>query len=139
MKLGERVAATDTQRTSAVVKKTDSAMVKVVKQRVVGGLIKLVAKHCLPFNVVTYDGGIHDLVDHQLKPFNIVVNNKNITEYVEQVRNSVDELIAQEVKAKIVSIMFDMTTKRYRSFLGLNVQYYKNTELIKRTLGELKC
>lgn len=138
LELGKQVNDTGTPKNNAaIVKKTDSAMVKVTKQRIVGGLIKLVTKHRLPFNVVSYEG-IHDLVDHQLKPFNMVVNNKNIPEYVDQVRKSIDELIAEEVKGKIVSIMFDMTTKRYRSVLGLNIQYYKNTELIKRTLGKLK-
>lgn len=114
---------------------TDYVLVRIKKQRVVGGAIKLVTKHGLPFNSLNWEG-MKDILNHQLSAFKINLNNKNIPRLIGRVRDSVDDIIRDEVNGNFVSLKFDIVSKHNRSFLGTNVQFYKNTELCKRTLGK---
>ena len=113
-----------------------TAVVRVSKERLLGGVIKLFTKHSLPFNALNWEG-VHDILDPQLEPFGIKLNNRNISEYLATVRTTIDHIITEEVDGQMVALKFDSTTKRYRSVLGLNAQFYKNFILLKRTLGKL--
>lgn len=113
----------------------DHAMVKISKRRLLGGIVKMVTIHHQALNILNWDG-FRDVIDPLLDAFGIHVNNKNIAEYVCRVRTEIDGIIKSEVQNQMVSIKFDPTTKRYKSVLGVNVQFFKGTTHVKRTLGK---
>lgn len=133
--LGDPVPEEPTRRrTRPPVEPTDYALVRVNKQRVIGGVIKLMTKHSLPFNALNWEG-MKDILGPQLDPFKVSLTNRNAPELVGQVRQSVDDIIRQEISGKFISLKFDIVSKHNRSMLGVNAQFYKNITLCKRTLG----
>lgn len=78
---------------------------------------------------------MRDILDHQLAAFKMTLNNKNMPQLVGRVRDNIDVIINNEVRGQMLSLKYDIVTKRNRSMLGVNVQFFKNTDLCKRTLG----
>lgn len=113
----------------------ETCSVRLSKQKVVGGLIKLVTLHSCPFASLTWEG-LRDIVDPILEAFHVTVNRANIPEFVAKTCKAVDAVIQTEASNQLLSFKFDCTTKMNRSVLGLSMQYYKELVLVSRCLGK---
>lgn len=113
----------------------ESSSVRLSKQKVVGGLIKLVTLHSCPFACLAWEG-LRDIIDPILEAFNVTVNRANIPEFVSKTCQAIDAVIQGEAKNQMLSFKFDCTTKMNRSVMGISMQYYKDLQLMSRCLGK---
>ncbi|XP_062553618.1 uncharacterized protein LOC134218522 [Armigeres subalbatus] len=109
--------------------------IRMTKQRLIGGVVKMVTIHGLPFEFTEWDG-FQEIVEPLLKAFNLTVNRHNIKQYVAKAAEGIDCLIIQELHGLMISLKMDIVSKMYRSMLGINCQYINNTgAVVKRNLG----
>lgn len=113
----------------------DSTVVRVYRQKLMGGLIKLCTLHNCPFSSVEWEG-LRDIVDPMLDAFKIKVNRHNIVDTIGETSGAIIELIKSEVKNQLLSVKFDCTTKMNKSVLGVSVQFYKDLTLVSRSVGK---
>lgn len=116
-------------------KNNEVAIARVSKQKVVGGVIKLVTLHGAPLNAVNWEG-LRDIIDPLLTALKITLNSKNITTFVRNTSEAIDNIIKAELKDEMLSFKLDTTSKMHRSVLGVNVQFFKGVNLTKRSLGK---
>lgn len=136
LKLGKEIPQeTIAARGKKRVKGEEVVTVKVSKQKVVGGLVKIVTCHNAPFNAVDWEG-VRDIVDPLLGALNVTVNKQNIVKIVKDTSSAIDGFIREEVKDSIVSLKLDTTSKMNRSVLAVSVQYYRDLKLVRRSLGK---
>lgn len=110
--------------------------VRMTTQRLVGIAVKLVTKHALPFNAISWEA-IRELIEGYAEPLHITINSTNIVKYVNKVASSMNELIRSDAEG-LISIKTDIATKMHRSLMGINYQkIMADGTFIKRTLG--KC
>ncbi|XP_055633221.1 uncharacterized protein LOC129773609 [Toxorhynchites rutilus septentrionalis] len=109
--------------------------IRMTKQRLVGGIIKMVAIHGLPFEATEWEG-FREVVDPLLRAYNLTINRHNITQYVTKAAEGIDWMIGQALNGKLISLKLDIVSKMYRSMLGINCQYINNSGIVvKRNLG----
>lgn len=76
-----------------------------------------------------------------MKEKNVSLSAESIQKYISIEANNLKQQIIDEVKNSMVSVKVDGVSRLDRAFLGFNIQYVKNGELILRTLAlqELSC
>lgn len=141
LNLGKRLSEEEIQ-TSLLKKRSriastndESHLVRINRQKVVGGLLKVVAFHDCGFKSMEWEG-IRDIVDPILESFKITINRHNVGELLRRTCAGMEESIKQEVAGQMLAFKFDMTTKMNRSVLGVSCQFYKEVKLINRCLGK---
>jgi hypothetical protein len=97
--------------------------------------IKLVTINFLTLNVLN-DSSFRALK----RPGYPVINSSNIFKYIELTSNSIRDIIKGEVQNRLISIKLDIGSHRYRSFLGVNCQFYSFDlgKIVIRTLGMIE-
>ncbi|XP_062698896.1 uncharacterized protein LOC115266423 [Aedes albopictus] len=109
--------------------------IRMTVQRLLGGIVKLVTVHGLPFEAMEWEG-FTEVVGPLLKAYNLTINRHNITKYVAKAAEGVNWMISQEVNGRMISLKLDIVSKMYRSMLGINCQYINNSGVVtKRNLG----
>lgn len=110
--------------------------IRMTVQRLLGGIVKMVTIHGLPFEATEWEG-FQEVVGPLLKAYNLTINRHNITKYVSKAAEGINFMISQELKGKMFSLKLDIVSKMYRSMLGINCQYINNSGVVvKRNLGE---
>lgn len=110
--------------------------IRMTVQRLLGGIVKLVTVHGLPFEAMEWEG-FTEVVGPLLKAYNLTINRHNITKYVAKAAEGVNWMISQEVNGRMISLKLDIVSKMYRSMLGINCQYINNSGVVtKRNLGK---
>lgn len=136
LKLGKEVTEEEiAARGKKRPRKEEVVTVRVAKQKVLGGLIKIVTCHNAPFAAVEWEG-VRDIVDPLLRALNVKINKQNIVQYVKDTSNKMDVYIREEVKDEMVCLKLDTTSKMNRSVLAVSIQQYKELKLIRRSLGK---
>ncbi|XP_021709861.1 uncharacterized protein LOC110679476 [Aedes aegypti] len=109
--------------------------IRMTVQRLLGGIVKMVTIHGLPFEATEWEG-FQEVVGPLLKAYNLTINRHNITKYVSKAAEGINFMISQELKGKMFSLKLDIVSKMYRSMLGINCQYINNSGVVvKRNLG----
>lgn len=62
------------------------------------------------------------------------LNRKNINDII-QYKNAVKETIVKEMEGKMVCLKLDIASKKFKSLLGINVQYVQDNAIKIRTLA----
>lgn len=104
------------------------------RKRLLDCCIKLVAIHGRPFELLD-DEAFRDLKALILPDFKKEGNSKKIKEMILDKAYEIKELIASELKQKMISIKLDSATCMDRQFIGINVQYIKKSKIVIRTLA----
>lgn len=65
-------------------------------------------------------------------------NHKNLSADIKEAYRQVKEVIAAEVKGKLISVMVDICTKHRKAILGVLIQYVVHGKIILRTLGMVR-
>lgn len=112
------------------------ATVRVSKQRLMGGILKMFTVHGVAFRGMSWEG-FREIIDPLLDAFHLTINEHNIVQHIKNISGTIDTVIREELKDKLVSIKFDTTSKMNRSVLAVSAQYYKELKLERRSLG--KC
>lgn len=113
-----------------------SVRINMAKQTFLGSIVKLVTKHKLPYHALTWEG-MQQLIEPLESGFKCKVNSSNVPSLVKNTADGIKQLIIDEVKNKMVSIQFDTTTKYGRCIIGVTVLFFKDSNIVKRTLGNL--
>lgn len=67
--------------------------------------------------------------------YKLTLNRHMIVKKIKEVSESIRSSISDELKGKLLSIMFDVCTKRTLSVLGISVTFMKNDVVFARSLG----
>lgn len=104
--------------------------------------IELVTVNGYPFTMLNASGmlgfikpRLHEIRSEGLA---ISIDRKNIVNQVAEQSDRVRNYIAQELKGKTFSIMFDVCTITTLSMLGVNVTFMKAGEVVCRSLGTIE-
>ena len=128
----EEVQALSKKKKSALIQSSDqSHLVRIQRQKVVGGLLKIVAFHNCGYSSMEWEG-IRDIIDPILDCFKFKINRHNVGALLQTTCESMDEIIKQEVAKQMIALKFDSTTKMHRSVLGVSCQFYKDTKRCPR-------
>ncbi|XP_034247841.1 uncharacterized protein LOC117649314 [Thrips palmi] len=65
----------------------------------------------------------------------VTINRRNIPGLIPEYANKVREIIADEVKGKLISLKLDGCTRKHRHFLGITAQFVDAGKLTVRTLA----
>lgn len=71
----------------------------------------------------------------KLKGIDLIINRHNIKERISERAKIVKNLIKQETKNKLVSLMTDIASRFNRSVLGVNIAYIKDGSVCVRSIG----
>jgi hypothetical protein len=64
-------------------------------------------------------------------------SRKKIKEYIMEASEQINKQIAEEVKDKVPSIMFDSTSRHGKHVFSASLRYAKGTDIVERTIGLL--
>lgn len=107
--------------------------------------VELVTVNGRPFNILN-DSGFQNIIN----PIKYAIEEKNkqkfsissesIQKKVFEEADRIREEISEDTKNILISLKVDAVTRLDRSFIGINIQYIKNSKIILRTLAlkELK-
>lgn len=107
------------------------------KENLYNALVDLVTLNGRPFSIIE-DSGLRKIVDPILNGLKIEkskITPLTIKQMVQEEANEIKRTIALEVKDLLVSLKVDAVTRMDRSFLGINIQYIKESKIVLRTLG----
>ncbi|CAH1106961.1 unnamed protein product [Psylliodes chrysocephalus] len=111
------------------------------KQHLINDCVELVTVNGRSFNLLA-DSGFKKILD----PIKLALTNKtkdkefslspeSIQKYISLEANELKQKIMEEIKTCMVSIKVDGVTRLDRAFLGINIQYVKNGQIVLRTLA----
>ena len=69
---------------------------------------------------------------------NLKIHRRNIPNYIELVGNDFHQILLKEIGESLVSIKFDVATRKGRAILGINSQMIKNGKICVRTLNMIE-
>lgn len=98
--------------------------------------IKLVSLHNLPLASLEWEG-LKQLFDPISDATGVILNRKNIKPYLRSAAEKIQNVIANEMKGKLISLKVDSASKHHRHILGINAQYVLRDKVVIRTLGKL--
>lgn len=103
---------------------------------------ELVTINGFPFSILNASA-IKGFLKKQLNDLNkygykIKINRSMIVEKIRKISEIIKKRISAELKNKMLSIMFDICTKRTFSVLGISVTFMENDEVIARSLGTVQ-
>lgn len=103
--------------------------------------IELVTVNGYPFTMLNASGMLGFIKPRQTlirsDGHGLSIDRKSIVKLVAKQSDRVREYIAQELKGKTFSIMFDVCTIATLSMLGVNVTFMKDVEVVCRSLGTI--
>ncbi|KAG5674184.1 hypothetical protein PVAND_004167 [Polypedilum vanderplanki] len=67
--------------------------------------------------------------------YNKTLNRRNLRKYIMQAAEQIYQLIANDLKGKLPSIMFDSASRDKRHVFSASLRYLNGKEIIERTLG----
>lgn len=122
-----------------LVKKLIEVRVKVNPEDIWNACVDLVTINSLPLSFVEYAGFKKILNPYvtslKLKGIDLTINRVNIKDRIAIKATEIKNMISDEIKHKVVSLMIDIATRYNRSILGINVSYMFNHEICIRTIG----
>lgn len=100
---------------------------------------ELVTINGFPFSILSASA-IKGFLKKQIEELNangfkITINRKMIVQKIREISDLIRKRITSELKNKMLSIMFDICTKRTFSVLGISVTFMENDVVIARSLG----
>lgn len=120
-------------------KKCSFVNVKICREDILIGCLESVVIDGRPFNLMQGKGlqrilrPIIDEFDRIQMP--ISINPEYVQRKGMEVQESIKEKIKSEMRGKLVSLQFDLTTRMNRHILGVNTQYYIDDEFYLRNLA----
>lgn len=122
--------------------KSINVNVKIFRDDILVGRLESVAIDGRPFN--TFQGkGMQRIIRPIIEEFDKI--NSHVSFSPESIKDDgfkaqehLMELIRSELSDKLVSLQLDLTTHLGRTILGINTQYYRDSELVVRSLA-MKC
>ncbi|XP_067213908.1 uncharacterized protein [Linepithema humile] len=119
--------------------------VEMTRRDLENSCVELVTVNGRPFSILN-DSGFLNIVNpikralEQTRKETFSISPESIKKKVVEEANNIRREILEEIKNTMVSIKIDAVTRLDRSFLGINMQYIKNSKILLRTLGlaELK-
>lgn len=122
--------------------KKDEKYYRIKRIKFIQSCTELIALNNRPFSLL-YDSGFQklnqDIIEELAESGNgINLNDKNCTvfkDYIENLAPKVVKYITDELHDRYLALMTDITTKKYRSILGVSVQYIFNGSIEIRSIG----
>lgn len=118
---------------------------KITKKDLEDSCVELVTVNGRPFSILN-DSGFQNIInpiksaieDKYKQKFSI--SSESIQKKVSEEADEIKKKISDDIKNILISMKVDSVTRIDRSFLGINIQYIKDTKIILRTLAlkELK-
>lgn len=118
---------------------------QVTKPDLENNCVELVTVNGRPFSILN-DSGFQKIInpikcaiEYKTKQ-KFCISSESIQKKVSEEASRIRKEISEEVRNNLISIKIDAVTRLDRSFLGVNIQYIKNSKIILRTLAlkELK-
>lgn len=113
--------------------------VKVSPKEIWKACVDLIAINAMPLCIVEYPAFKRILEPYIIalkrQSVDLVINRQNIKEKLEQRSKTIKNLIAAQVKNKMLSVMIDIASRYNRSVLGVSISYFHGGKLRVRTIG----
>lgn len=112
-------------------------------QKVMENCVKLVTIHGRPFSIFNDEAfkELIEMIQYDKEEIDQVINIHTVKMQVLMQSEKIKDIIRAEIKGRLICLKLDSATCMDRSFLGVNVQYIKDDEIILRTLAitEVNC
>ena len=108
--------------------------VELSKEEMERAAVETVTVNGLPPSVFE-KSGICKLLSAMLDKLGLNLNRSNMNDRVIHQANVLRQQFSDEAMGKLVSLKFDIASRKVREFLGINVQYVHEERLQIRTLG----
>ena len=79
--------------------------------------------------------GQMSLVKNALKEYKIFINRHSMKHYIQHACENIFSLIREETENVLTSLMFDSASRYGRNVFGVSCRYFKDGEVVDRTLG----
>lgn len=97
-------------------------------------LVELQCEHNLPSRI--FDSArMRKLMMIYDSSFNITTNSDNLEREMHDYHQRLITTIREELNGGIISLKFDLASRRYRSVLGVTIQYIRDWKIIIRTIN----
>lgn len=102
--------------------------IAVQRMKLMFSCVELVAINSYPFSLLS-SSGFRNAIEHQTRALQLDGRSVNISDphlfeikdKVREVANKIKELITEEVKGKVISVMADTATRNGRAIFGVNI------------------
>ncbi|XP_041985081.1 zinc finger BED domain-containing protein 4-like [Aricia agestis] len=110
------------------------------RERLLQCCVKLIAIHGRPFSLLE-DNAFKEIKALICADFVEEANCKKIKTLIAEKANTIKEKIVTEVAQTLISVKMDSATCMDRQFVGINIQYIKNSKIVVRNLAikEIFC
>lgn len=112
---------------------------KVNPVEVMNACADLITMHGLPLEAIEYPAFkklLHPYIEGlKTKGMELIINNRTIKAHIEKHTNELREIIKNETKRKMVSIMIDIASRYNRSVLGVTLSYMHAGKICVRTIA----
>lgn len=113
--------------------------VRVNPQDVMNACAELITVHGLPLSIVEYPAFKRLLSPYvtalKMKGVDLSINTNSIKKHINDRTNEVKEIIRNETKNKMISVMIDIATRYNRSVLGISISYMHGGQICVRTIS----
>ncbi|CAG9820729.1 unnamed protein product [Phaedon cochleariae] len=123
------------------VKEMNTIKIEITKEILIDACVELVTVNGRPFSLME-DSGFKKILEpikaglsRKTKDKHFSLSSESIQKYVTREADDVRRKIIEEVTNCMVSVKVDGVTRIDRSFLGINIQYIKNGQIVLRTLA----
>lgn len=140
-----RTKHTDAANKCGLLKETDASAKKprLVSKRSIAidtplymdSIVKLLTYHQLPLCFVEWEG-MKQLMDPISAALGVTVNRNNVKTITHSVTDQIRKALSDELKNRLISLKVDSASRFNRHVLGINVQYFLDSKIVIRTLGE---
>lgn len=118
---------------------------KITKKDLENSCVELVTVNGRPFSILN-DSGFQKIINpikcaiEDKYKQKVCISSESIQKKVIEEADKIKKEISEDIKNIMISMKVDAVTRLDRSFLGINIQYIKDTKIILRTLAlkELK-
>ncbi|XP_058827404.1 uncharacterized protein LOC131687342 [Topomyia yanbarensis] len=126
--------ATDSFEASPSKKKPKALLVQTDKETIILGTLQLVTQNSLP---LTFPDtvGFRTLVEPLWRAVGLKINRKSLTELVSSGAKAMELCIKSEMAGRMINLKIDSASRGNRHIFGINAQFFKDGEVIIRSLA----
>lgn len=113
--------------------------VKVNPNDILDACVELITVHGLPICAVEYPAFKKILNPYIIalstKGIKLLINKNSIKDHIKRKSDKIKQIIKEQTKNKLVSLMIDIASRYSRSVLGVSISYVYNGQICVRTIG----